>query len=97
MSDRRRTQRFVLGSPIPAEAISMQDVVVERIAGDLVTIVSLTPHEPGHETLIHVPAPGGPRGHRATVLSSTPISVGASVQFRVELRVAPQTDEDSTS
>ena len=97
MSDRRRTQRFVLGSPLPAEVMSMQDVVVERIAGDLVTIVSLTPHEPGHQMVIQLPTPAGPQGHRTTVLSSTPISVGGSVQFRVELRLAPQTSEDSNS
>jgi hypothetical protein len=97
MSDRRRTQRFVLGPPLAAEVMSMQDVVVERIAGDLITIVSLTPHEPGQQMLIHVPVPNGPQSHRATVMSSTPIAVGASVQFRVELRLDSSYDEAPNS
>jgi hypothetical protein len=95
MSDRRRTQRFVLGSPLAAEVMSMQDVVVERLSGDLITIVSLTPHEPGQQMIIHLHTSDDPQSHRATVLSSTPIAVGASVQFRVELRMAPQTGEGS--
>jgi hypothetical protein len=65
----------------------MQDVVVERIEDDRITIISLTAHEPGAHTLINFSTPSGMKSHRASVLSSTPIAVGASVQFRVELRV----------
>ena len=93
MSDRRRTQRFVLGPPLPAEVTSMQDVVVERMDAHTVTIVSLTPQEPSQPVLIHLTMADGPKSHRMTVLSSTPIAVGASVQFRVELQVHTAADE----
>ncbi len=97
MSDRRRTQRFVLGPPLPADAMSMQDVVVERVVGDRVTIVSLTAHEPGEETVIQVATSAGMKRHRTTVLSSTPIAVGASVQFRVELQMHDSAGEGPVS
>jgi len=97
MSDRRRTQRFMLGPPLPADTTSMQDVVVERIVGDRVTIVSLTAHEPGEERAIQVSTSAGMMRHRTTVLSSTPIPVGASVQFRVELQIHDSTDEELVS
>lgn len=97
MSDRRRTQRFVLGPPLPADAMSLQDVVVERIVGDRVTIVSLTAHEPGEETVIQVPTSAGMTRHRTTVLSSTPIAVGASVQFRVALQMHDAAGEGPVS
>ena len=97
MSDRRRTQRFVLGPPLPADAMSMQDVVVERIVDDRVTIVSLSAHEPGEKTVIQVATSAGMQRHRTTVLSSTPIAVGASVQFRVELQIHDSADEGPIS
>ena len=97
MPDRRRTQRFVLGPPLPADAMSMQDVVVERIVGDRVTIVSLTAHEPGVETMIQVSTSAGMTRHRTTVLSSTPMAVGASVQFRVELQIHDTAGEGPVS
>ena len=87
MSDRRRTQRFDVGPPLKCDVMSMQNVVVERIDDDIVTIVSLTALEPRQHVVVHVTTSNGLQSHRANVLSSTPIAVGASVQFRVELHM----------
>ena len=75
----------------------MQDVVVERINGDFLTIVSLTAHEPGQPLTIHVSTSDGLKSHRTRVLSSTPISVGATVQYRVELRILSLSGEQAES
>ena len=97
MRDRRRTQRFEVWQPLKGDVTSMQDVVVERMDGDVVTIVSLTAHEPGQPVVIHVTTSEGLQSRRTNVLSSTPIAVGASVQFRVELRIQASSNGGATS
>ena len=97
MPDRRRAQRWVLGPPLPADAMPMEDVVVERMTGDRMTIVSLTPHEAGEDLLIHLSAPEGLQSHRARVTSSTPITAGSSVQFRLELHLRQSAGEGTDS
>lgn len=97
MTDRRRAQRFVLGRPLEADATCMQDVVIERIDDDRITILSVTAHEPGERAVINFSTPAGMQSHRTAVLSSTPVAVGAAVQFRVELQVDASFDADVSS
>jgi hypothetical protein len=97
MTDRRRTQRFVLGPPLAADAMCMQDVVLERMDDTRITLISLTPHEPGARTVVNVSTPAGMQSHRTSVLSSTPIAVGASVQFRIELHIDASAGTDGGS
>jgi hypothetical protein len=97
MTDRRRAQRFVLGPPLEADALCMQDVVIERIDDDRITILSLTAHEPGERAVINFSTPAGLQSHRTAVLSSTPVAVGPAVQFRVELQIDATAGADVTS
>lgn len=92
MVDRRRTPRYLLDTPLPADAMPMQDVMVELFSGDRLVVVSLTPHAP-HETLmIHMTTAGGHASRRARVVSSSPTSIGGTLCYRLELCVAKDTD-----
>lgn len=93
MSDRRRTQRYVLGTPLSGDIMPMQDVVLERFDGDRVTLLSPTPHAIDEELMIHVATSSGLESHRTKVISSTPTSSGGTLQYRLELAIDPEDKE----
>jgi hypothetical protein len=62
-----------------------------------ITLISLTAHEPGGRSVVNFATHGGLESHRTSVLSSTPIAVGASVQFRIELQIDASASADVAS
>lgn len=89
MSDRRRTPRYVLEQPLGGDAMPMQDVMVEDFSDDRLVVVSLDTHAVDEELLVYLSMPNGLERYRATVTSSTRVSVGGKLCCRLELRVAP--------
>ena len=92
MSDRRRTQRYVLGTPLTGDIMPMQDVVIERLEGTRVTVLSPSPHTTDEDMMIHVSTINGLESHRTKVISSTPTSSGGSLEYRLELAIDGDTD-----
>jgi hypothetical protein len=95
MSDRRRTPRYVLGTPLAGDAMPMQDVIVELFSANRLVVRSLTSHTLDEELMIHLAMPDGLASHRAKVISSTPISVAGTLCFRLELRVDAREERHS--
>ncbi len=93
MLDRRRTQRYVLGTPLSGDIMPMHDVVIERFDGDRVTLLSPSPHAVDEELMIHVATSSGLESHRTRVISSTPTSSGGTLQYRIELTIDPEGKE----
>ena len=87
MTDRRRTPRYVLSTPLPADAAPMHDVTVEQFAKGRAVVIAPLAHQRGDALVMHVTTRVGLRSHPATVLSSSPVTFGGALQFRVELRV----------
>ncbi|HET9467840.1 MAG TPA: hypothetical protein VFO48_05490 [Vicinamibacterales bacterium] len=92
MSDRRRTQRYVLGTPLTGDIMPMQDVVIERLEGTRVTVLSPSAHTADEDVMIHVSTSHGLESHRTKVISSTATSSGGSLQYRLELAVHGEND-----
>jgi hypothetical protein len=87
MSDRRRTQRYVLGTPLTGDIMPMHDVVIEKLEGEHVTVLSPSAHDESEDLMIHVATPNGLESHRTRVISSTPTSSAGALQYRIELRI----------
>ena len=87
MRDRRRTTRYVLGEPLRGDAMPMEDVTVEKIAGERVVVISPSAHALDEQLMIHMTTADGLQSLPARVVASNPISVGGALCFRVELRV----------
>ena len=87
MSDRRRTPRYVLGTPLAGDALPMQDVMVESLVGTRLVVIAPSAPTAEEELMIHLAMSDGLTSHRATLLSSSPISVAGTVSFRLELRL----------
>ena len=85
MSDRRRAQRYVLGTPLSGDIMPMHDVVIERFEGPRVTVLSSSAHEVDEDLMIHVSTTSGLESHRTKVVSSTLTSSGGALQYRLEL------------
>ena len=92
MSDRRRTQRYVLGTPLTGDMMPMHDIVIERLEGTRVTVLSPSAHTTDEDVMIHVSTINGLESHRTKVISSTPTSSGGSLQYRLELAIDGDTD-----
>jgi hypothetical protein len=93
MSDRRRTQRYVLGTPLSGDIMPMHDVVIERLDGDRITLLSPSPHAVNQALMIHVSTSTGLESHRTKVMSSTPTSSGGALQYRIELAIESEGEE----
>jgi hypothetical protein len=65
----------------------MQDVTVEQFADGHAVVISPSAHKPDERLVIHMTTGEGPRSHPATVVSSSPVSRGGALRFRIELRV----------
>jgi hypothetical protein len=93
MTDRRRTPRYVLGTPLSADVMPMHDVTVELFSATRVIVVSSAAHGIGEELTIHVAGMDGPVSHPARVVSCSPVSAAGTLSFRLELEV----EEDESS
>jgi hypothetical protein len=65
----------------------MQDVFVETFSENRLVVISPSAHSADEELIVHVAMSHGLETHRATLISSEPISVAGTVAFRLELRV----------
>lgn len=91
MSDRRRTPRYVLETPLAGDALPMQDVTVESFSGNRLVVISQSSHSPDEELMIHIAMAGGLQSRRAKVISSMPICLAGTLCFRLDLRLdAPE-------
>ena len=93
MSDRRRSQRYVLGTPLTGDIMPMHDVVIERFAGTRAIVLSPSPHSVDERLMIHVSTTSGLESHRARVVSSTATSSGGALQYRIELDIVGDAGE----
>jgi hypothetical protein len=77
----------------------MQDVTVERFSNGRAVVISPSAHQPDEELVIHMTTREGLQSHPATVMSSSPVSVGGGLRFRIELCVEapdrPDAERDS--
>jgi len=96
MTDRRRTPRYVLETPLAGHAMPMQDVMVEHFSGDRLVVVSLDKHVVDDDLLVYLTMPHGLERYRAKVVSSTPVSVGGKLCSRLELLIAAVDDDEPT-
>lgn len=87
MSDRRRAQRYVLGTPLSGDIMPMHDVVIEKLEAQRLTVLSPSAHTVGEELMIHVSTSSGLESHGTRVLSTTPTSSGGALQYRIELSI----------
>lgn len=94
MSDRRRTQRYVLGTPLTGDIMPMQDVVIERLDGDRVTVLAPTAHTADEVLMIHVSTSNGLESHRTKLISSMPTSSSGSLHYRLELTIDEEGDAE---
>jgi hypothetical protein len=88
MSDRRRAPRYVLETRLTGDAMPMHDVMVEHFSGDRLVVVSLDTHAVDEDLLVYLATPHGLETHRATVISSAPVSIGGQLCSRLELYIA---------
>ena len=99
MTDRRRTPRYVLETPLHGNAMPMEDVTVEQFSEGRAVVIAPSAHQPEEEMVIHLTTAEGLRSHEAKVVSSSPVSFGGSLCFRVELRVGeghePRPEKDA--
>ena len=93
MADRRRTQRYILGTPLSGDVMPMHDIVIEAFSGTRVTVLSPSDHDVNEDLMIHVSTGGGLESRRATVISSTPTSSSGTLHYRLELDVVPASKE----
>jgi hypothetical protein len=94
MSERRRAPRYVLNTPLHGHAMPMQDAVVEQFSGDHLVVIAPSARPPDEHLMVHLATPAGLTTHAAQVLSSTPMTLGGTVSFRVELQVASRAVPD---
>ena len=60
---------------------------MERFSNGQAVVISLSAHQPDEELVIHMASREGLRSHSATVVSSSPVSFGGGLRFRIELCV----------
>ena len=89
MLERRRTPRYELAEALAGEAMPMQDVVVERFAGDRLVVIAHDSPARDEQLMIHMTTGEGLATHRAQVVSSHPIAVAGSLCYRLELQIGP--------
>jgi hypothetical protein len=87
MSDRRRSPRYVLSTPLAGEALPMQDVMVESWTGTRLVVIAPSTPAMTEELMIHLATSDGLASYRATLMASSPISTAGAVSFRLELRL----------
>lgn len=87
MTDRRRTPRYELGTPLAAELMPMHDVVVESSSENGLVVLSLATHHIDEELMVYLATPHGVDNHFVTVISSAPVFVAGTLCCRLGLRV----------
>jgi hypothetical protein len=94
MSERRRAPRYVLNTPLHGHALPLLFAVVELFWVYHVVVSAPAAPRPDEQLLVHLATPGGLTTHAAQVLSSTPMALGGTVSFRLELQVAARAVPD---
>jgi hypothetical protein len=87
MTDRRRTPRYLLDTPLAGDAMPMQDVMVELFSKNRLVVIALSAHPVDEEVMIHMAMSDRLESHRARVISCTPVSAAGTLSYRVELRL----------
>lgn len=91
MTDRRRAIRFIVSSAAPGQARIPCDVLVERVAGTVATIIAPAAAQVGEPLVIQASnADGSLLTWEGRVRSSTPLG-GDSAGYRIELRLTDAT------
>jgi hypothetical protein len=93
MSERRRAPRYVLHTPLHGHAMPMQDAVVEEFSGDHLVLIAPSARRPHEHLRVHLATAEGLTAHPFEVVSSTPVSLGGTVSFRLELQATAATAE----
>ena len=89
MTDRRRSPRYKLISPLRGDALPLQDVIVEARSGVQLTVISRSAHRVDDTLVVHIATPlGKPVSHSVRVVSSTPVVISGVISFRVQLALA---------
>jgi len=87
MSERRRTSRFVIPSYTHGVFRQLQDVCVEKIHGDLVTLISEHPMQPLEQLLLELPRALGLRSVvQVEVLGCATVWSGDTRRYRIGVR-----------
>jgi hypothetical protein len=88
MPDRRRAPRYLLCAPIEGRAVPILEVLVERVDGDDLTVISAQAAAPGDSLVIHFRgADGASTARHVRVQSVSPVLYGNRAQFRLQLRL----------
>ena len=87
MTDRRRSPRYELGTPLVADLMPMHDVVVESSSENCLVVLSLATHHIDEELMFYLAMPHGVDNHFVTVISSAPVFVAGTLCCRLGLRV----------
>jgi hypothetical protein len=72
--------------PLPGDAMPMRDVTVEQFDNGRAVVISRSAHPPDADLVIHIPTRAGLSSQRVRVVSSSPVSRGGALFFRIELR-----------
>ena len=79
--------------PLQGDAMPMQDVTVEECSDGRAVVIASSAHHPSEELMIHLTTTAGLESYPARVVSSSPVSVGGALCFRLELCI----DDDDSS
>ena len=66
----------------------MQDAVVEELSGNRLVVVAPSERQRYEELIVHLQSDGEVQTRSAQVISSTPVTTGGPVNFRLELKLA---------
>ncbi len=88
MSDRRRANRFVIPEAARGSFRMMQDVYVERLDAEHVSVLADAPMSPGESLLLELPGGAGARSVISVeVVDTAGLMVGDNQKYRTMLRI----------
>lgn len=89
MVDRRQHPRYVLNPPLTSTLRITEDVIVERVAGDEMWVLSDAPGRPDERLMVDRVGSAPPLVLGARVLGSDPVVVRGRVRHRLRLSLIP--------
>jgi hypothetical protein len=87
MQGRRRETRFLMSPPWSGELQTLEDVVIERVAGQEIWVLSNIPANRDESLLLEMPDNGNTAEVKVRVAESRPVVVDERLQHRVRLQV----------
>lgn len=87
MSGRRRDTRYGLSAPCEGSFLFVQDVVVERLAGNEVYALGDGPEAIGMEMTLDVPTSGDATDTKVRLAECTPVVVDGVMRYRLRFAV----------